>query len=185
MQRKLYIADCHFRHPNVLKFDNRPWDNVEDMEHDMIALWNAKVNKADDVYIIGDFCWGTAGAWREILPQLKGNKHLIRGNHDLDQIPQGIKFASVSDYKEVKDGGYRVCMCHYPMIAYKHDNNPNTIMLYGHVHQTREERMVKAAVEAAKEAGTYVEPSPGEKTTIIRADCTTRSADCTAGRLQH
>ena len=153
---KLYISDCHFRHANVLKFDNRPWDNIMEMERDMIQRWNEKVDRSDDVYILGDFCWGTAKDWRMILPQLKGHKHLIKGNHDLKQIPGDIRFASVSEYKEVGDSGYRVCMSHYPMLCYRHDNNPRAIMLYGHVHQTKEAELIDLAVKTFKDnAGDY------------------------------
>ena len=30
--RNLYIADTHFGHKNILRFDSRPSDTVEEME---------------------------------------------------------------------------------------------------------------------------------------------------------
>lgn len=150
---KLYISDTHFRHKNILRFDNRPWFDTTAMEEDMICLWNDKVRKSDDVYILGDFCWGTADDWRQILPKLHGRKHLILGNHDLNQIPQDIRkmFASpVEGFREIKDGDYRISLCHYPCISYKHDIDPKSIMLYGHVHNTTEFEGVKKAIDTMR-----------------------------------
>ena len=31
-----YIADTHFGHENIIRFDNRPFANVEMMQNDMI-----------------------------------------------------------------------------------------------------------------------------------------------------
>ena len=39
-----YIADTHFRHSNILKFDSRPFFTLEEMEKEMIENWNNVVN---------------------------------------------------------------------------------------------------------------------------------------------
>ena len=150
---KYYISDLHFCHKNILRFDERPWFDLSSMEDDLISLWNSKVGKNDDIYILGDLCWGLAEDWRRIIPKLHGRKHLIRGNHDLPKIPEDISklFASISAYKEVKDNGYTVLMSHYPMVIYRHDVDPKVVMLYGHVHNTHEFEAIKAAIEAVRE----------------------------------
>ena len=38
-----YTADTHFCHANVMRYDNRPWDDVDVMEANMIERWNRKV----------------------------------------------------------------------------------------------------------------------------------------------
>lgn len=151
--KKFYIADTHFGHKNILRFDQRPWFDLSAMEDDMVCLWNKKVRKCDEVYILGDFCWGTADDWRKLLPRLHGRKFLIRGNHDLKQIPEDIRrmFVEVCDYKEVHDGEYLICMSHYPMLAYKHDSNPFSLMFYGHVHKTMEFDALNDAIALYKE----------------------------------
>ena len=56
---KLYISDLHFGHRNVIGFDHRPFSDVEEMDRVLISLWNSRVSKDDEVYIIGDFCYRT------------------------------------------------------------------------------------------------------------------------------
>ena len=53
-----YISDLHFGHANILKFDNRPFRNTEEMETALIENWNSTVSAGDITYILGDFCWG-------------------------------------------------------------------------------------------------------------------------------
>lgn len=150
---KFYIADTHFGHKNILRFDGRPWFDLTSMQDDMIALWNKKVRKCDIVYILGDFCWGTADDWRKILPRLHGKKFLILGNHDLKQFPEDIRrmFVEITPFKEVHDGEYHITLSHYPMITYKHSSSPCSLMFYGHVHRSVEFEAVKRAVAAHKE----------------------------------
>lgn len=140
MSKNFYISDFHFDHTNVIKFDSRPFSSVEEMNNTLIENWNSVVEPGDTVYILGDFCWGTEARWIEILKQLKGNKQLIRGNHDLKNMSSQLRsmFQDVKDYKEITDNGRHVIMSHYPIPFYKADYNPNVYMLYGHVHITLE-----------------------------------------------
>lgn len=135
-----YIADTHFGHANIIRLDGRPFEDVEEMDSTLISNWNSAVSKQDTTYILGDFCWGKEPEWVRILPQLNGSKVLIRGNHDLKNPSERLRrmFQDVKDYKEITDGSRRVIMCHYPMLFYRSDYNPDVYMLCGHVHTTRE-----------------------------------------------
>ena len=86
-----YISDLHFGHANVIRFDDRPFSDVAAMEDALIQNWNSVTDQNDTVYILGDFCWGKEDEWKRILPQLKGNKVLIRGNHDIKEMSSGLK----------------------------------------------------------------------------------------------
>ena len=70
---KYYISDLHLGHENVLLHDNRPFQNTEEMHHQMIARWNKVVSQTDEVYILGDFAWKNA-IGDEVLSQLCGRK---------------------------------------------------------------------------------------------------------------
>ena len=140
MSKNFYIADCHFSHTNVIRFDKRPFNSVEEMDKKMIQNWNSVVCNDDTVYILGDFCWGTENRWIEILSQLNGKKVLIRGNHDLKTMSQQLRnmFQDIKDYKEIKDNGKRVLLSHYPMPFYRGTYNSSIVHLFGHVHITLE-----------------------------------------------
>lgn len=55
--RNWYIADTHFGHCNVIRFDGRPFGDVEEMDRVLMENWNARVGDGDDVYVLGDFCY--------------------------------------------------------------------------------------------------------------------------------
>lgn len=143
---KLYIADLHFYSKGSLVFDNRPYDSVIDMNEDLISRWNAKVHKGDDVYILGDvFLGGSKDEQEDVLRRLKGNKHLIVGNHDKSIVNGRLKhyFSSIDELKTIQDsvGGkaYKVVLCHYPIPVYNGHFREDRVHLYGHVHKTFEE----------------------------------------------
>ncbi len=135
-----YIADTHFGHKNVIRFDGRPFSDEEEMEKVMVANWNNAVSDEDMVYILGDFCWKSAKEWLRILNKLRGSKVLIRGNHDLKDMPAELAecFVDIRDYMEIEDGSRRVIMCHYPIPFYKKSHGKRSHMLCGHVHNTEE-----------------------------------------------
>ena len=138
----IYVtSDLHLGHENVIKFDNRPFQDVEEMDRTLIALWNETVSRKDTVYILGDFSWYGGKKTNEILKQLNGKKILIVGNHDnrfLDDEEFNRKlFAGIYDYFELKENHVRYVMFHYP-IADFHGKLKGAIHLYGHIHNTNQ-----------------------------------------------
>lgn len=132
-----YISDLHLGHKNILKISKRPFSNIEDMEQEIIKNWNKKINDKDDVYILGDIAYRhNIDSLYNILKQLKGNKHLIIGNHDIKTLRNNkIKnfFKSISYYKEIKDGDNFLVLSHYPILEWN-GHFHGTIHLHGHIH---------------------------------------------------
>jgi calcineurin-like phosphoesterase family protein len=58
--KRFLVADTHFGHVGVCNFlrDDgtklRPWTNYEQMDADMVKLWNDTVGPKDTVYHLGD-----------------------------------------------------------------------------------------------------------------------------------
>ena len=135
-----YIADTHFGHKNVLKFDNRPFASVDEMDRVLIEQWNAVVGSDDDIYIIGDFCYRSTKEPLWYLKQLKGRKHLILGNHDeylLRDEKVMEEFVSVNNMVRIKDGTYSIVLCHFPLAEW-YGYYRKTWHIYGHIHNKKQ-----------------------------------------------
>lgn len=141
MSKTFFISDTHFYHKNIIKYENRPFKDVEDMNSTMIEKWNKKVKKEDTVYIIGDFAFIGKEKIAELCDKLNGIKHLIIGNHDEVNYsdlanPNSFiygKFKSVFSYKEIKLEDKIIVMCHYPFLTWNKSHH-GSIHLFGHVH---------------------------------------------------
>ncbi|MBO5712026.1 MAG: metallophosphoesterase [Acholeplasmatales bacterium] len=139
---KFYISDTHFDHFNIMYYDNRPFNTVEEMNAKMIENWNKVVNKEDEVFILGDFCWDKEPRWIELLEQLNGQKTLIQGNHDISPQKSRRLFADVKEYKVIEDNGRKVVLSHYPIPCFK-NHFYGWYHLYGHVHVSFEWNMME------------------------------------------
>lgn len=143
MAKKFYISDWHFGHKNVLAFDNRPFKSIEEMNNELIRRWNSVVSDGDIVYILGDMFWCTPNAASPIMDRLKGQKFLVKGNHDRwHDAKFDKKFVKIDEYMEVEDEGRKVVLCHYPIPCFK-NHFYGWIHLYGHVHNSFEWNMME------------------------------------------
>lgn len=50
MSNAFVLSDTHFGHANVIKYDNRPFTNVKEMDNKMIENWNRTVKPDDTIY---------------------------------------------------------------------------------------------------------------------------------------
>ena len=137
-----YIADMHFGHTNVIRFDNRPFADTEQMDEVLIQNWNERVTADDTVYVLGDAFWKNEENSIRIMQQLNGHKHLIQGNHDRVKGKLRPYWESIKQYAEVNDEHRLVILSHYPILFYKNQHY-GAVMLYGHVHNTREWSLVE------------------------------------------
>ena len=133
----LYTSDLHFGHKNVIRFDNRPFQDVEEMDRTLIELWNNRVQPDDTVYIIGDICFRASRTPAWYLSQLKGHKILILGNHDevVLKDQQALRLLEgVENLVRIVDGENKISLCHFP-IAEWHGWHRGTWHIYGHIHR--------------------------------------------------
>ncbi len=170
-----YIADCHFFHGALNdKMDKRGFSSVEEMNEYMVKKWNDKVTGTDTCIVIGDFSLGKSKETAEILASLKGKIALIRGNHDkfVDAADfDSSRFEWIDSYREIIDYQRKVVLCHYPIPFYngqyrlKKNGDPKTYMLYGHVHETRDEDLMREFIDRISR--TEYTPIHGEHTSVI------------------
>lgn len=150
---RYYIADLHFFHEAMNReMDCRGFENGEEMNEYMLGKWNKKVRRNDEVVILGDLSWGNAEQTNRLLGQLKGKLYLIQGNHDRfhrnKELDAG-RFQWIRPYEELSDHKRKVILCHYPILFYNgqyrldEKGNPKTYMLYGHVHDSSDQRLLE------------------------------------------
>lgn len=138
---KFYTSDLHLSHANIIKYEDRPFSDIQEMDKTLIDKWNAKVNKKDEVYILGDFAFCDGDKANKLLMQLNGQKFLIKGNHDRflkDKDFNKTLFGWVRDYYTIKDGGNVVVLFHYPIAVWDRQHY-GSIHLYGHVHSNKDD----------------------------------------------
>lgn len=157
--RKLYISDLHFYHHSLNKqMDHRGFKNGEEMNAYMIKRWNEKVNAKDEVYILGDLSIAKGKATNAILDQLHGRLYYIIGNHDAflsDPEFDAGHFRWIKPYAEIHDNGRSVILSHYPTFCYngqyhRKDGVPSAYMLYGHVHNTHDEKLINQFIKETR-----------------------------------
>lgn len=85
MEKKVFFsADTHFGSQRILELSRRPFKDINEMDKEIIRLWNETVKNEDTVYHLGDF-----GNY-DIIKHLNGNIVLILGNYERKDIENGI-----------------------------------------------------------------------------------------------
>lgn len=154
-----YSSDLHFDHRNIMRYDDRPWQDVEVMNAALVTLWNETVGENDLTYILGDVVWqANNDRWSAILSSLKGHKFIVKGNHDESDRLKRLKRDKViegwSHQEVVSDGDRKVVLNHSPMPFFINMHKPNWYHLYGHVHASMDyniTRHVRSQLEALYE----------------------------------
>ena len=133
MKNIFFTSDTHFCHNNIIKYCDRPFSDVDEMDDVMIDRWNSAISKSDTVYHLGDFAFGTVTKMGRIMNRLNGNKILIKGNHDNYKNMKKLSWSSIHDVKEVSVGDQKIFLSHYPHRAWNNSYR-GVWHLYGHVH---------------------------------------------------
>ena len=78
---RFFTSDTHFGHRNIIKYCNRPFVNVFEMDKELIRRWNCTVSPEDTVYFLGDFAMNPK--YYKYLENLNFRYLIfIVGNHD-------------------------------------------------------------------------------------------------------
>ena len=131
---KFFISDLHLGHSNIINFTDengkhlRPFDSLEEMHETIKDRWNSVVQKKDTVYVLGDVFFGSK--WIPFFKSFKGNKILIRGNHDsLSNETLKECFGSIHAMKQVENCILTHIPVHPSCLGHRWLYN-----IHGHVH---------------------------------------------------
>ena len=105
-----FFTGCeHYYHKNAIKYDNRPFSNVDEMNNELIKRHNSIVTENDRVIHVGDFTLAGVAPAQEIIKQLQGRHIFLIGNHDSWLKNKG------RDIWQGKINGQVIVACHYPL----------------------------------------------------------------------
>lgn len=131
-----FTADLHLGHENIIKFENRPFDSIIEMNETLINNFNEVVKQNDIVYILGDLTYRIKKQEAdELIARLNGKKVLVLGNHDIKYDPD--LFEEICNYKELKYNKVKFCLMHFPIRSWN-KMEYGSIHLHGHEHNKRE-----------------------------------------------
>lgn len=132
-----FTSDMHFGHTNIIKYCNRPFKSLKEMDKTIIRKFNERVKENDLVFFLGDFCFKrapkeTPDAPKEAFKYYRNqlnckNIIFIRGNHD--GARNGTK--TIIESMVIKHGGKRIYLTHNPKYAKKEFE----LNFTGHVHE--------------------------------------------------
>lgn len=130
-----FTGDTHFGHKNIVKYCNRPFSSIEEMDDQIIKRWNSVVAKNDIVFHVGDFCFGDRDSdFDKYFYALNGRIIFIKGNHDSFAWKNKEKFESFcAGYYEAKINNQNIVLCHYAMKVWN-KSHFGSWHLYGHSH---------------------------------------------------
>ena len=128
---KIFVtSDTHFGHKNIIKYCNRPFSSIEEMDLAIESIWNALVDTQDVVFHLGDVTLSNSERYKNLLNRLNGRKILVVGNHDQKPIIDLGCWKKVFKNFHFTYKGIKVHMRHIPWIK----TNPNDLFLHGHCH---------------------------------------------------
>lgn len=130
--RTFFVADTHFGDGNILRYENRPFASVEEMDRELVERWNETVGDGDMVFHLGDVSSLGKDQTGELLGKLRGEKVLVMGNHDRQYSPEewrALGFQEAVPWPVVWEGFF--LLSHEPL--YVNRNMPYA-NVFGHVH---------------------------------------------------
>lgn len=137
MQRTFFTADTHFwhmnRHGGIIKYCNRPYSSIEEMNEDLVAKWNAKVPPNGLVYHLGDFAFAKKDQIVELTKRLHGSIILVEGNHDRIGNANSFGFMAKQKRMDIKIEGIYITLSHFAMRVWD-KSHFNSWHCYGHSH---------------------------------------------------
>lgn len=129
-----FSSDYHLGHFNIIRYTNRPFKSLEQMNKTIIRNHNERVKPEDIIFHVGDFCFkntsnkgkGIRIPAQEWESQLNGKIIHIQGNHDRNNSTKTIIQRLV-----IKYGNKRINLVHNP----EHCDINYEINFTGHCHE--------------------------------------------------
>lgn len=112
-----FTSDWHIGHFNCLRFDQRPFRDLDHMHSVLVNNYNSTVQEEDTCYFLGDVGLAKGDTVRSVLARLNGStKVLVLGNHDKGaNAMRDMGFDLVLNMASLTVGRHIVTMTHCPL----------------------------------------------------------------------
>lgn len=143
MDERVFItSDWHFMHNRDFIYGPRGFSSTQEMTTAIIERHNEIVRPQDHVYVLGDLMLNDNAAGLAAIKQLKGQIHVIRGNHDtdgrMDLYSNCYNVVEVVEGKYLVYKGYHFYLSHFPCLCGNFDESKplknRIVSLCGHTH---------------------------------------------------
>lgn len=142
MQKVWITSDLHFGHSRSFIYKPRGFSSMYDHDMTIIKRWNEVVQPDDDVYVLGDLMLGNNEYGLSCIKQLKGNLHIIRGNHDsevrMELYNNCYNIVEITEGQFLRYSKYHLYLSHYPCLCSNLDEDKpldkRIISICGHTH---------------------------------------------------
>jgi calcineurin-like phosphoesterase family protein len=167
-------SDEHYNHINIIKYTNRPYKDVNEMNEALIANHNSVVKNPDDqVWHMGDFSM-SENIVQRILSRLNGTHYLVPGNHcKCHPVNKGweaakqryLLYGFAGIYLQVENF-HGFVLNHLPyeepneygkrFLHYRPIYKEGQFLLHGHVHSTPETKLRKNMLDVGVDGNNYL-----------------------------
>lgn len=144
-----FSSDFHLGHSNIIKYDKRPFKNVEEMDHTIISNVTKQLEKGDILYYLGDFAMTRSQnqmeGYMKALAYTEATLFFIKGNHDKqDTIKLYKQYGTylgeqkkirISTLESFGPTEQEIVINHYAMRVWDKSHR-GVWHLYGHSHHT-------------------------------------------------
>lgn len=159
-----FTSDTHFGHFNIIKYCNRPFKTLEEMNETLIQNWNNVVKPKDTIYHLGDFSFGNSIFFTK---RLNGIKILVEGNHDFNANAH-YEWDTVYTYRVLRFNKiFPLVLMHYPLLewdgAYR-----GAIHLHGHIHSKNTEKPLVRRLDVGVDGHNYTPWSLDEILSLMK-----------------
>ena len=130
-QRIWVWSDHHFGHRNIIRFSDRPFNDLDEMREHMVLNYQENVRPEDICIFVGDIAFLPDDEANKILRRMPGYKILVIGNHDWNKKKvKKLDFDETHLIKHIWKDGMDFVFTHYPM-----NNLPEPFfVVHGHEH---------------------------------------------------
>jgi calcineurin-like phosphoesterase family protein len=143
-------SDTHINHLNIIRYCNRPFHTLKEMNDTIIKNTNNIVSPDDILIHCGDFAFGCDSSILNYRKRINcKNIYLVLGNHDREIKEHRAKFAvhfNIVDYLSCTIDNKKCIFNHYPLEIERNQtkkkaiknivyyNGLNSYFYHGHTH---------------------------------------------------